>query len=78
MNSKYIKSDLRQDAEFQELYDAGFCLPDEAVFIKADECNGKSFWGIYNADGERVAVTDNRECAFALARQNDFEPCSVH
>lgn len=59
-------------------YDIGLCFPETAVFIKEDECNGKNFWAIYDAEGTRIAVTDDRECAFVLARQNDFIPSSVH
>ena len=58
--------------------DERMCLPESAVFIKEDEYQGKVFWGIYNLEGIRIAVTDDRECAFALARQNDLEPQSAH
>ena len=78
MTGKYIDAEFRPDSEFLETYDAGFCLPDDAVFIKEDEYKGKFFWGIYNSDGERIAVTDDRECAFVIARQNDLNPRSAH
>ena len=69
-----------KDMEFDllSLNDVSMCLPESAVFIKEDEYQGKIFWGIYNLEGIRIAVTDNRECAFVLARQNDLEPQSAH
>ena len=48
------------------------------MFIKEDEYDGKIYWGIYNAEGVRIAVTDDRECAFMLAKQNDLLPQSAH
>ena len=74
---KEINKLLPEDYVFST-YDLELCFPESAVFIKEDEYNGKIFWGIYDAEGTRIAVTDNRECAFALARQNDFTPSSVH
>ena len=35
-------------------------------------------WSIYAADGERIAMTDDRDFAFVMAKQNDFNPQSVH
>lgn len=78
MTEKYIDGSFRRDPEFAASYDAGFCIPEDAVFIKEDKYNGKVIWGIYNSEGERIAVTDDRECAFVIARQNDLVPSSVH
>lgn len=35
-------------------------------------------YAVHAADGTPMAVVDNREMAFAGARQHDFEPVSVH
>jgi hypothetical protein len=35
-------------------------------------------YAVHAADGTPMAIVDNRETAFAGARQNDFEPVSVH
>ncbi|MDY4841133.1 MAG: DUF1150 family protein [Alphaproteobacteria bacterium] len=48
------------------------------AFIKYDNYEGDKMWVIYGADGSRIAVTDNRDFAFWVARQRDLEPCSVH
>lgn len=49
-----------------------------AAFIKQDWRNGQIMWSIYDAFGERIASTDNRDFAFIIARQNDLEPVSAH
>ncbi len=51
---------------------------ERTAFIKQDVFDGKPMWLICGADGERIAATDNRDFAFIVARQNDFEPYSVH
>lgn len=56
-----------------------FCYNEENVaFIKSDGNKNNSVWEIYDADGTKLAATDNRECAFMVARQNDLDPQSVH
>ena len=39
---------------------------------------GTKLYAIHLMDGTRVAVVDNRDAAFAAARQNEMEPVSVH
>ena len=36
------------------------------------------FYALHDADGNRLALTPDRSQAFALARQNDLSPVSVH
>ena len=35
-------------------------------------------YAVHAANGQRMAVLDNRDAAFAGARQSDLEPVSVH
>ena len=51
-------------------------LPDNAVEDEAGE--PRRLFGIHDAEGARLALTDDRDLAFALARQNDKQPLSVH
>lgn len=37
-----------------------------------------TLYSVHRADGERVAVTANRDVAFSVARQHDMVPVSVH
>lgn len=50
-------------------------LPDEV----RRQANGQSqLYAVHDANGERLALVQDREMAFALARQNDFAPVNVH
>ena len=40
--------------------------------------DGEVAFAIHTADGNQVAVVDDRDVAFATVRQNDLEPLSVH
>jgi hypothetical protein len=45
-----------------------------------DELRGTDtrFYGVHDAEGNRLAVTPDRRVAFALAKRNDMRPLSVH
>ena len=45
-----------------------------------DELRGTEarFFGVHDAEGNRLAVVPDRRVAFALAKQNDMRPLSVH
>jgi hypothetical protein len=38
----------------------------------------KTVYSVHGEDGEQLALVANRELAFALARQHDMAPVSVH
>lgn len=40
--------------------------------------DGKELYAIHAADGEPLAMVEDRRLAFAVIRQNDLEPASVH
>ncbi len=45
-----------------------------------DELRGTTarLYAVHDAEGNRLALTPDRRVAFALARQNDMVPLSVH
>lgn len=45
-----------------------------------DELRGQitRLYGVHDADGNRLALTQNRHAAFALAKHNHMVPHSVH
>ncbi|SDX13917.1 DUF1150 family protein [Litoreibacter albidus] len=44
-----------------------------------EELDGaKQLYAVHAADGERLAVVQDRDVAFLLARQNDYAPVTVH
>lgn len=38
----------------------------------------QTLYALHRPDGERVALVRDRDMAFALARQNDLAPVSLH
>lgn len=60
------------------LSELSFWNDENVAFIKQGVEDGKCMWSIYAADGEKIAMTDDREFAFVVAKQNDLKPQSVH
>lgn len=46
--------------------------------LPADMPETSKLYAVHLIDGTRVAVVDNRDAAFAAARQYEMEPVSVH
>ena len=78
MTEKFFESDYYTEPDDLRLRESEYCEQEKTVFIKGGMYNGKYLWGIYDIDGNRMAVTENRDCAFVVAEQNDFLPLSVH
>lgn len=49
-------------------------LPDDVSADLASE----PLYAVHAPDGARLAIVQGRSLAFALARQNDFAPVTVH
>ena len=50
----------------------------DVAYVKPIVENGAEACAVHAADGTRIAVIANRDLAFAVVRQNDMEPVSVH
>lgn len=50
----------------------------QVVGEQAEIPSDARFFAVHAADGTRMAIVDDRETAFAGARQYDLEPVSVH
>lgn len=50
-------------------------LPEE---VRAQLPGVTRLYGIYHEEGEQLALVTDRTMAFVMARQNDYEPVSVH
>lgn len=50
----------------------------QVAYIRQVEVHGQPAYAVHGADGQPLVVTTDREVAFAMARQNDLEPLSVH
>ena len=48
------------------------------AYVKPVTVDGTAGFAIHAADGTQMAVIGDREVAFAVVRQNELEPVSVH
>lgn len=46
--------------------------------IQAEAGNATRLYAVHNAEGERLALVNDRNLAFVLARQHDYAPVTVH
>lgn len=46
--------------------------------LRAQIGSAKQVYAVHDAAGDRIALVRDKALAFALARQNDFAPVSVH
>ncbi len=75
MNTKYDFSDF--DAE-RIVYVRSVEVSDRPQDV-LDQVTGQTrLYAVHRADGERLALVRDRGLAFALARQNDLAPVTVH
>lgn len=49
-----------------------------AAMPGAEDAPDRKLFAIHDAEGARLALTDDRKLAFVLARQHDKVPVSVH
>ena len=74
MNTKYDLSALPGNVVYVKPV-AVADLPED-VQEQAGELD--TLFAVHNAEGEQLALVANRHMAFALARQNDMAPVTVH
>ena len=51
---------------------------DEVAFVKVVTVEGRKAAAVHAADGTALAICPSRDLAFAMIRQNDMEPVSIH
>lgn len=51
---------------------------EQLAYIKPVVIEGTPAYAVHGADGRPLAAVGDRDVAFALVRQNDLEPVSVH
>jgi len=51
---------------------------EDLAYVRPVVQDGVEAFAVCAADGTQMAVIPNRELAFAVVRQNDMEPLSVH
>jgi hypothetical protein len=50
----------------------------DIAYVKPVVVDGNAGYAIHAADGTQMAVIADRDIAFAVVRQNELEPVSVH
>jgi hypothetical protein len=50
----------------------------DVAYIRPIKVEGAMAWAICAADGTGIGVAQDRDLAFAAARQNDLDPVSLH
>lgn len=50
----------------------------DLAYVKHVIVDGADAFAVHAADGSQIAVLANRDLAFAMVRQHDLEPVSVH
>ena len=50
----------------------------QVAYVKPLEQDGHGYFAIHAADGTQMAVVANRDTAYAVIRQHDMEPLTLH
>jgi hypothetical protein len=50
----------------------------DIAYVKPVIVDGNAGYAVHAADGTQMALIANRDLAFAVVRQNEMEPVSVH
>ena len=50
----------------------------DIAYVKPVIVDGTAGYAVHAADGTQMALIANRDLAFAVVRQNEMEPVSVH
>jgi len=50
----------------------------DIAYVKPVRVDGTEGFAVHAADGTQMALIANRDLAFAVVRQNEMEPVSVH
>ncbi len=75
MNTPY---DLQSMADEQTVYVRPVLVSELPAEIRDAADGADEIYAVHNAEGERLALVKDRTLAFALARQNDLTPVTVH
>jgi hypothetical protein len=73
-----VKYDKLPQAERAIVYVRPVLVADLPFDLQAQAEGIETLYAVHRPNGERVALVADRKLAFALARQNDLAPVSVH
>jgi hypothetical protein len=75
-----MESEMQFSTSIRQLsaHDLGLLGMADVAYVKPILVDGAPAFAVHAADGTQMAVIPNRDLAFAVVRQNDMEPVSVH
>lgn len=73
-----VKYEFENEPERRIVYVRAVAVDDLPSEVQAQTGGLDHIFALHDADGERIALVRDRRLAFALARQNDMSPVSVH
>jgi len=77
MNTQYDFGPETDEAR-QIVYVRPVAVTDLPEALRAQAGGLETLYAVHDTEGTRLALVADRRLAFALARQNDFAPVSVH
>ena len=79
MNTPFdLKFDQNSGLQERSVYVRPVDVADLPKEVRDNSEGLETIYALHAADGERLALVAKRAMAFALARQNDFAPVTVH
>ena len=75
MDTKY---DFGSETEGRIVYVRSGEVADLPEELRAQAQGQTTLYAVHSAEGERLALVNDRQLAFSLARQHDFAPVTVH
>lgn len=73
-----VKYDNLPKSERAIVYVRPVLVADLPIDLQAQAEGFETLYAVHRPNGERVALVADRKLAFALARQHDMAPVSVH
>ena len=74
----HTKFDFGPESGERIVYVRKVAVKDLPSDVQAQAGGLESLYAVHRADGEQLALVRDRALAFALARQNDLAPVTVH
>ncbi len=75
--SKFIQSEVLSSNSIN-INPAIVAKSDNVAIVKNVVIDGNELWQVILTSGKEVAITNNRDFAFILAKQNNLSPQSLH
>lgn len=70
--------DFKTDTDQRLVYVRAVDVADLPADVQKEAAGLDRLYAVHDAGGERLALVRDRHLAFALARQNDLAPVTVH